>query len=282
MNNKGFTLVEMMIVVAIVGILTIALAFQFAGWKGKYNVEKTIKDIYSSLNDSRARAMEKNRAFFFEISPDGRHYRVTDDDSNGAAKTVDGDGIYQEQRAWNLVEATVNVNANLWDVPPAVAVATDTTIPQLSRRLDLPNNAGVGAIPSNSPRLAGLMTFWWITPQSNNWTFRLGFDKRGVVRNMILPWPLAFPSPTNIQNAMPFDIWLQPPPQGVYGQGVPGGWGNPTICIFTDYDGNGTSDSDPDYDCIVVRETKISIGKLVTQNTPPGNGLCREANCVVK
>lgn len=38
-----------------------------------------------------------------------------------------------------------------------------------------------------------------------------------------------------------------------------------TICIFTDFDGDGDSDVEPDYDCLVLSQTRISIGKLNSQ-----------------
>lgn len=42
-----------------------------------------------------------------------------------------------------------------------------------------------------------------------------------------------------------------------------------TICFFTD--------NDPDYDCIVICQTRISIGKLKKQ--PSNGGECNADNC---
>ena len=50
-----------------------------------------------------------------------------------------------------------------------------------------------------------------------------------------------------------------------------------TICIFTDFDGDGVSDSDPDYDCIVISATRINMGKI-----PDQVGACNSANCDAK
>ncbi len=43
-----------------------------------------------------------------------------------------------------------------------------------------------------------------------------------------------------------------------------------SICVFTDFDGNKKSDYNPDYDCIIISETRINIGKLQKQNTDGG------------
>ncbi len=238
MNNRGMTLVEILVTVGIVAILTVAVGFQFAGWKARYEVEKAIRDLYSSLSDARTRAMQTSRAHFFDISPDGRHYRVTDDDSNGVLKVANGDGVFTQQSAWAAIQVSRPLN---WG---AVAVTTDTTLAQLSRRIELTTNPG-GA--TAAARLAGLLSTRLVAPNSGN-SFVLGFDKRGIIRDM-----RGLPAAVIDINA-PLNF-----PQ-TYGL---------SICIFTDYNNDGISDSDPDYDCINIRESKISLGKLQMQNTDP-------------
>lgn len=53
-----------------------------------------------------------------------------------------------------------------------------------------------------------------------------------------------------------------------------------TLCIFTDFDRDKTSDFNPDYDCIILGQTRITLGKLSKQNTD--GGACDNANCVAK
>ena len=65
-NNRGLTLVEMVTVVAILGVLVIALAFSFQGWLAKYKVEDETKRFYADLSDARARAMQKKKITFVE------------------------------------------------------------------------------------------------------------------------------------------------------------------------------------------------------------------------
>lgn len=68
MKDSGITLIELIIVISIIGILVIALGFDFAGWQGGYKVEKTIKEIYADLMDARARAMQFNREYFINLT----------------------------------------------------------------------------------------------------------------------------------------------------------------------------------------------------------------------
>ena len=52
----------------------------------------------------------------------------------------------------------------------------------------------------------------------------------------------------------------------------PRGFNGGTICIFSDYD--------PDYDCIVISQTRIITGKLKKQIS--NGGECKAENCVKK
>ncbi len=60
MKQDGVTLIELLIVIAIGGILVIALGFEFVGWMARYRVESQIKTMQADLLNARQRAMEKN------------------------------------------------------------------------------------------------------------------------------------------------------------------------------------------------------------------------------
>jgi prepilin-type N-terminal cleavage/methylation domain-containing protein len=177
MNNRGITLIEMLVVIAVIGILVIALSFSFQGWMGKYRVESEIKTLHVDLMNARARAMTRNR-FYFADFPTTTSYRIIEDTNENNASNPG---------------------------------AGDTILPTYPKTLEYPVTWAGGTIQ---------------------------FDKKGIV---------------------------QP---------------NGTICLFTDSDGDGTSDYDPDYDCIVISQTRINIGKLTTQDT--AGGACASTNCVVK
>ncbi|UCE79242.1 MAG: type II secretion system protein [Nitrospiraceae bacterium] len=75
MKNSGITLIELLIVISIVGILSVALGFSYKGWQGRYNVETTTKDTYSHLMKAWTRAMTRNRTHF-AVLIDKRSYTV--------------------------------------------------------------------------------------------------------------------------------------------------------------------------------------------------------------
>lgn len=70
-GRGGFTLVEIMIAIAILGILVVLAVTTFEGMNEKYKVEAETKQMYADLMDVRGRAMQRNRWFFVRVDPTG-------------------------------------------------------------------------------------------------------------------------------------------------------------------------------------------------------------------
>jgi prepilin-type N-terminal cleavage/methylation domain-containing protein len=86
-NRRGFTLLEMMIVLAILGIVAIIAVSDFRGLNEKYRVEAETKALHADLMDARARAMQRNRAQF--VRQTGGGYAIYDD----TFPVPDGNGV---------------------------------------------------------------------------------------------------------------------------------------------------------------------------------------------
>lgn len=85
MKDQGVTLIELLIVIAIIGILTLALGFSYVGWQGRYKVEKVTKDIYSDLMTARSMAMTRNRNYFVAFPSATSYSVIADANDNSAA-----------------------------------------------------------------------------------------------------------------------------------------------------------------------------------------------------
>lgn len=95
------SLVEIMIVVAILGIMVVALSNAYQVWAERYRVENEVKELYADLMDARARAMQKSRSHFVAFYGTGAEYTryaVYEDTSPGP----DGNGVLD-----NTADATI-------------------------------------------------------------------------------------------------------------------------------------------------------------------------------
>lgn len=78
MNNRGVTLVELLVAMSIVAILVIALAFNYQGWMGKYKVETATKTLYTDLVDARSQAVQRAVTYLADF-PTTTSYRIAND-----------------------------------------------------------------------------------------------------------------------------------------------------------------------------------------------------------
>lgn len=92
-DSRGFTLVELLVVIGVVAVLALALGFQFVGWQGGYRIESQVKQMHSDLLNARTRAMMRNRVQFVDLT--ANNYQVYEDTNE--------DGILQratDARMW--------------------------------------------------------------------------------------------------------------------------------------------------------------------------------------
>jgi type II secretion system protein H len=78
-SNTGFSLIEMLVVIAMVGILAGMAIASFAGQKRQYDVANQVKRIYADLSNVKMMAMTKGRTHFVVLNANG--YTAYDDNA---------------------------------------------------------------------------------------------------------------------------------------------------------------------------------------------------------
>ncbi len=81
-NNKGFTLVELLIVIAIIIALLSLAALAYNSYMVRYNIEKEIKDLYADLMTARIRALQQNQQYLIQLA-DTAYTTYIDNDEDG-------------------------------------------------------------------------------------------------------------------------------------------------------------------------------------------------------
>jgi prepilin-type N-terminal cleavage/methylation domain-containing protein len=120
LNNKGMTLIELIIVVTIIGILVTSLAFSFQGWVSGYKVESQTKELYMDLINIRNRAMQRNRMHFVDLT--STQYTIYEDTNTAP----DGDGISNPAADTQVSQKVLDARYPItWSVPAANRIQFD-------------------------------------------------------------------------------------------------------------------------------------------------------------
>jgi len=86
MSRKGFTLIELMITIAVVGILSTVAIAKFGTYLDRKDLETESYKLYSFVNKYKVDSYKTEKAYYFQVagvSPDYTIFNVYEDDGTG-------------------------------------------------------------------------------------------------------------------------------------------------------------------------------------------------------
>jgi prepilin-type N-terminal cleavage/methylation domain-containing protein len=114
-NNKGFNLVELLIIIAIMGIVAALAAPNLNNLVRKNRIENQTRRIYTDLSNTRIRAMSTNRThcLIFQPAPVNHYQVISDTNGNGQCDAAPADTEVLKRAGIDIVPFTFTNN-----VPP--------------------------------------------------------------------------------------------------------------------------------------------------------------------
>ena len=88
-NNKGFSLTELMVVVAIVGIMGVVAIASFGTWFASNRIEGAASQLLAEMNLARMKAISENNDYIITFDGDDHEYSIYDDDDNDGAEAAE-------------------------------------------------------------------------------------------------------------------------------------------------------------------------------------------------
>jgi prepilin-type N-terminal cleavage/methylation domain-containing protein len=117
MKKDGFSLIELLVVMIILGIVASLGTVSFTGWVRKHDLESQVKETYTDLMNARLTAMHQNRTRFITLSTNQlRAYEDNDPAPGGdGALTIGSDNslCMWERKRDDPADATCPGNGSL-------------------------------------------------------------------------------------------------------------------------------------------------------------------------
>ena len=155
-RRHGFTLMELMITIAILAIMSAIVIPNLIGWFPQYRLNAAARDMVSTMQMARLKAIKENTDIIVAINVANDTVTVFEDDGRGSAD-ADNNGILDD--ALNWVQDGAERTFATEPVPPGIDISAanfnGATAVRFNRRgfpLDIAGNSTTGTVDFDNGR----------------------------------------------------------------------------------------------------------------------------------
>ena len=103
MSNKGFSLVELLIIIALMGILLAFATLNFNAWQRKYNIDGQVKEMVADFAEARMTAIHRKSNVMIALDTNQYVFRVYT--TNETVGRTTGSAVFSKSLKYPIVKS---------------------------------------------------------------------------------------------------------------------------------------------------------------------------------
>ena len=127
MDTRGFTLIELMVVIGLISLLAVLVAIPLLDTVATYSLRNATQQVSSDIRTAAQRAMTEHNNFYLQFYTAGNYYEIVDDSDNSGTFTM-GDTRTLKYPPRAVTISAVNLSSDPLSFRPNGTVSASGTI----------------------------------------------------------------------------------------------------------------------------------------------------------